>query len=110
MLNTIVTYFFIFIFVFSYFLYILFVITLVRDLTRNFNNLKVKYIVSTHNKTGKTILELRYFIWELRKRKYFINLIMNSEVIYLDGNIQITRGVYYKDVPPLNNFKTNRFS
>lgn len=34
---------------------------------------------------------------------------MNSEVIYLDGNIQITRGVYYKDVPPLNNFKNKSF-
>lgn len=110
MLNTIVTYFFIFIFVFfPIFCIFFFVITLVRDLTRNFNNLKVKYIVSTHNKTGKTILELRYFIWELRKRKYFINLIMNSEVIYLDRNIQITRGVYYKDVPPLNNFKNKSF-
>ena len=81
MLNTIVTYFFYLYFVFFLFSVYSFVITLVRDLTRNFNNLKVKYIVSTHNKTGKTILELRYFIWELRKRKYFINLIMNSEVI-----------------------------
>lgn len=57
MLNTIVTYFFIFIFVFfPIFCIFFFVITLVRDLTRNFNNLKVKYIVSTHNKTVKQYL------------------------------------------------------
>ena len=81
MLNTIITSIFLFIFFLPFF-----IITLIRDLTRNFNNLKVVYTTSTYYETGKTILELRYFVWERRKRKYFIDLVEQSEIIYLKGN------------------------
>ena len=66
------------------------------------------YTTSTYYETGKTILELRYFVWERRKRKYFIDLVEQSEIIYLKGNQQIDRGMYYVDVSPLkdNNKKS----
>ena len=85
MLNTIITSIF-----YSYFstifLYGIFYNHFDQDLTRNFNNLKVVYTTSTYYETGKTILELRYFVWERRKRKYFIDLVEQSEIIYLKGN------------------------
>ncbi|HFG0496647.1 TPA: hypothetical protein ACU1ZX_002435 [Staphylococcus aureus] len=66
------------------------------------------YTTSTYYETGKTILELRYFVWERRKRKYFIDLVEQSEIIYLKGNKQIDRGMYYVDASPLkdNNKKS----
>lgn len=108
MLNTIITSIFLFIFFLPFFCIGFFIITLIRDLTRNFNNIKVTYNTSTYYETGKTILELRYFIWERRKRKYFIDLVEQSEIIYLKGNKQIVRGMYYVDASPLkgNNKKS----
>lgn len=108
MLNTIITSIFLFIFFLPFFCIGFFIITLIRDLTRNFNNLKVVYTTSTYYETGKTILELRYFVWERRKRKYFIDLVEQSEIIYLKGNKQIVRGMYYVDASPLkdNNKKS----
>lgn len=108
MLNTIITSIFLFIFFLPFFCIGFFIITLIRDLTRDFNNFKMQYASFTYPETGKTMLELRYFIWERRKRKYFIDHVKHSETIYLEGNIQIESGMYNEDVPLLN--KNNKKS
>lgn len=82
------------------FLISFFLVTLIRDWVRNFDNIKIKYGTSTNKNTGNITLELRYWFWEFRKRKFFLNYTKENEIIYLEGNIQVRRTIYYKDVPP----------
>lgn len=83
------------------FLLTFFLVTLIRDWVRNFDNIKIKYGTSTNLTTGNITLELRYWVWEFRKRRFFLNYIEGTKIIYLEGNIQVKRTIYYKDVPTL---------
>lgn len=76
-----------------------FLVTLIRDLVRDFDNIKLTFGTST-NDNGKTKLELRYWKWEFRKRKYFINYLQNNKTIYLEDNTSFNWTIFYKDVAP----------
>lgn len=77
-----------------------FLFTLIRDQTRDFTKMKMIFGTKTNNNTGKTKLELRYLVWERKKRKFYINYLKQNKIIYLEGDIFLEWEIYYKDKPP----------
>lgn len=74
-----------------------FLVTLIRDWVRDFDSINLKFGTSTNKYNGETMLELRYWKWEFRKRKYFLNYPENNKTIHLEGNASFNWTIFYKD-------------
>ncbi len=49
--------------------------------------MKIVFGTNTNNNTGKTKLELRYLVWERKKRKFYIDYLKQNKIIHLEGEI-----------------------